>query len=130
MKQHLGQLFWDWGIPTAISTIELCNSTKLPIISSGGIRNGITIAKALALGASAAGLAIPFLQQAMDKNPQSISQYVEQLIQELKTTMFLVGAETIQDLQQANLIISGFTKEWMSLRGFDPTSYSHRSPVQ
>jgi isopentenyl-diphosphate delta-isomerase len=127
LKEHLGKLFWDWGIPTAISTFELTNSTRLPIISSGGIRDGITITKALALGANAAGLAIPFLQHAMEKNPLRLEQYVEQLIQEIKTTMFLVGAKSIADLRKTDLVITGYTKDWLIQRGLDPAQYAHRS---
>ena len=46
-KINLGELFWDWGIPTAVSLIEVRNSVKIPVIASGGIRNGLEIAKCI-----------------------------------------------------------------------------------
>ena len=52
LKMHLGEIFWDWGIPTAASLIEVKKTVELPIIASGGLRNGLEIAKCIALGAS------------------------------------------------------------------------------
>ena len=64
LKKHLGELFWDWGIPTAASLIEVRRAVKLPLIASGGLRNGLEVAKCIALGASMAAMAYPFLQAA------------------------------------------------------------------
>ncbi|HDI12304.1 MAG TPA: type 2 isopentenyl-diphosphate Delta-isomerase, partial [Candidatus Bathyarchaeota archaeon] len=63
--QRLGEAFWDWGIPTAISLIEVVQSVSIPVIASGGIRDGVQAAKALALGASLASLSSPILKQAV-----------------------------------------------------------------
>src|SRR5919202_3038820 len=51
IKKHLGEVFWDWGIPTAASLIEVRRAVKLPLIASGGLRNGLEIAKCIAVGA-------------------------------------------------------------------------------
>ncbi len=50
LGEHLGMKFWDWGIPTAVSLIEA--DVGLPLIATGGMRDGVMIAKSLALGAS------------------------------------------------------------------------------
>ena len=65
IKIHLGELFWDWGIPTAVSIIEVRRALKyMPIIASGGLRNGLDFAKCLALDASMCAMAYPFLRHA------------------------------------------------------------------
>jgi isopentenyl-diphosphate delta-isomerase len=51
--EHMGRLFWNWGVPTPVSIVE-CRAAGAQVISSGGVRSGLDIAKSLALGASLA----------------------------------------------------------------------------
>jgi len=85
-KINLGELFWDWGIPTAVSLIEVRNSVKIPVIASGGIRNGLEIAKCIALGANMCGMAFPFLRQAA-KSFESLCDFTNKTLIELKTEL-------------------------------------------
>ncbi len=123
--KSLGYEFWDWGIPTAVSTVEVCSTVDIPVISSGGIRSGLDAAKAIALGADAVGMALPFLKAAY-LGHDSIINLINNFNESLKLAMFLVGAETIEDLRNAPLIIKGETKEWLDNRGFNTESYSRR----
>jgi len=123
--KQMGELFWDWGIPTAVSTIEVCESVNIPVISSGGIRTGLDAAKALALGADAVGIALPLLK-ASYKGHKAVIAKVMKFVEELKATMFLVGAENLKDLKKSNLIIKGQTREWLNERGFDTKKYARR----
>ena len=52
----MDEAFWDWGIPTAASLVEVSQTVKIPIIASGGVRSGIDIAKSLTLNASIASV--------------------------------------------------------------------------
>jgi isopentenyl-diphosphate delta-isomerase len=106
IKEHLGELFWDWGIPTALSLIEVRNSIELPLIASGGIRNGLEIAKCISLGANMCAMAYPFLRAASESK-ENLSKFSEQIINELKGTMFLTGSSNILDLSKSRLILTG-----------------------
>jgi isopentenyl-diphosphate delta-isomerase len=106
VKEHLGELFWDWGIPTALSLIEVRNSVEIPLIASGGIRNGLEIAKCISLGANMCAMAYPFLKVASESK-ESLFKFSEQIITELKGTMFLTGSSNISDLSKSRLILTG-----------------------
>lgn len=123
--RYLGELFWDWGIPTAVSTVEVVNSVNVPVISSGGIRSGLDAAKAIALGADAVGMALPALQGAY-KGQDELVKLVDRFNESLKIAMFLVGAQNLEELKNSNLIIKGETKEWLEARGFDTKKYAKR----
>ena len=117
--------FWDWGIPTAVSTIECIESTKLSIISTGGIRNGLEVAKALSIGAATCGIAQPLLAGAM-KGKSEVLLILNKIIDELKTAMFLTGASTIEELRKKDLVITGMTKDWLENRGINCKKYARR----
>ena len=125
-RRRLGDVFWDWGIPTAISIVEVAQTVNIPVIASGGIRSGLDAAKALALGASLASMAHPVLQAALG-GVKKTRKMLRLLIEELRNTMFLVGAENSQQLHKTPLVITGKTAEWLRLRGFDVEAYARRS---
>ncbi|MBS7652920.1 MAG: type 2 isopentenyl-diphosphate Delta-isomerase [Candidatus Bathyarchaeia archaeon] len=124
--EALGRSLRYWGIPTAISIVEVVRSTRLKVIASGGIRTGLDAAKAIALGADVVGLARPFLEKVI-KGREPLKEYVEQLLMELKTVMFLTGSRSTDELRRKPVIILGKTAEWLRLRGFKPEDYSKRS---
>ena len=123
--RYMGELFWDWGIPTAVSTAEVVNSVDVPVVSSGGIRSGLDAAKAIALGADAVGMALPALKGAYE-GQDALVQMVERFNESLRIAMFLVGASNIEELKNSNLIIKGETKNWLETRGFDTKAYARR----
>ncbi|OGD52421.1 type 2 isopentenyl-diphosphate Delta-isomerase [Candidatus Bathyarchaeota archaeon RBG_13_60_20] len=124
-QEYLGQALWNWGIPTAVSVVETSRKTGLTIIASGGLRTGADVAKSIALGASAAGMAKPFLEKAVE-GPEALGEHVDNLVQELRVVMFLVGAKSVAELRRAPALIMGRTAEWLSLRGFSVEEYAAR----
>ena len=94
-----GQTFWDWGIPTPTCILEVGKTTnwELPIIATGGIRHGLDVAKALVLGANAAGMAHTLLKPAL-KDKKSTELELDVITRELRIAMFLVGADTVEKL--------------------------------
>ena len=123
--QELGLLFWNWGIPTVVSLVEVVQSINLPIIASGGLRSGLDIAKAIALGASMTGLARPILESA-SRGYENVRKKLCSLINHLRCAMFLVGASSIEDLKETPLVILGKTAEWLKARGFSLEIYARR----
>ena len=96
----LGELFADWGVPTPRSIRALRSLEGVTVIASGGVRNGIDVAKAIALGGDIVGLAQPFLAAANDSADRAIEK-VKRLVRELKIAMFCVGARSVSELQRA-----------------------------
>jgi isopentenyl-diphosphate delta-isomerase len=98
-NMRAGKTFWDWGIPTPTCILEVGKATnwELPIIATGGIRNGLDIAKALVLGANAAGIAHALLKPAL-KDKKSTELELDILTRELRIAMFLVGADSVEKL--------------------------------
>jgi isopentenyl-diphosphate delta-isomerase len=124
-SQRLGETFWDWGIPTAASLVETVKSVKLPVIASGGIRNGVDTSKALALGASLASATYPFLEPAT-KGSEDVKKALSYFVEEVRNVMFLVGANSVRKLQKVPVVVTGKTAEWLKLRGFQPEAYARR----
>lgn len=123
--KKLGESFWDWGIPTAASIIEASQSTDLTIIASGGVRMGTDVAKALAIGASLSSVSTPILHPAT-KSTSEVKKALCLMMEELRNTMFLTGADSVDDLKKAPVVLSGKTAQWLRMRGFKPEIYARR----
>jgi isopentenyl-diphosphate delta-isomerase len=93
----------EWGIPTAESLQQCRKAVKIPIIASGGIRTGVDCAKALAMGASLVGFALPVLKAAQTSH-QAVVDKLKSLAEELKRTMLLLGTENIEALKQVRVV--------------------------
>ncbi|MEM7115098.1 MAG: type 2 isopentenyl-diphosphate Delta-isomerase [Chloroflexota bacterium] len=96
--------FVDWGIPTAVS-IQYCRraAPHLPIFASGGIRNGLDVAKCIALGANLVGLAGDFLRAADNGGVEGTIELAETITDELRITMFASGARDLSALSETRL---------------------------
>ncbi|HDD54637.1 MAG TPA: type 2 isopentenyl-diphosphate Delta-isomerase [Chloroflexi bacterium] len=104
IQRQVASSFGDWGIPTAES-IQIVHQAApdIPIFASGGIRNGVEIAKTIALGATLAGLAGPFLKAA-DESPQAVLQVIDRLTREIQISMFASGAKDLRSLGKIHLL--------------------------
>ncbi|WP_215609474.1 type 2 isopentenyl-diphosphate Delta-isomerase [Leptothoe spongobia] len=103
-QRRLGQTFSDWGMPTAECIVGIrAIAPKIPLIASGGLRNGLDVAKTLALGADIAGMALPFLKAA-DHSEAALDTLSDILIAELKTALFCTGQGNLKDLKQAQVL--------------------------
>ena len=104
-KGRLAAAFDHWGIPTAeaIRGARAAAGEAATIIGSGGIRDGIQAAKALALGANLVGLALPLLRPAT-VSAEAVRERLGQLIAELGLVAFATGSPTVEALRRSALI--------------------------
>lgn len=95
----LAEKFWDWGIPVAESLIRTARGAPhTPVFASGGIRDGIEVAKAIALGATLAGLASPMLKLA-NVSGDAVADGISVLRDQLRIAMFGIGAKNLDALR-------------------------------
>ena len=114
---NIGLLYRDWGIATPIAVIE-ASSAQLPVISTGGVRTGLDVARALALGATLVGMGFPFLKAASESY-EKVCELLETVVAEMKVAMQLSGSSSIARLHQADVVVTGESRNWLILRGFD-----------
>lgn len=98
-QRTLGEVFGDWGIPTAESLL-LCREAlpTMPLIASGGMRTGLDAAKALALGADVVSFAMPLLGPAT-RSAEEATAALAQILAELRAAMFLLGVRNVAELR-------------------------------
>jgi isopentenyl-diphosphate delta-isomerase len=112
VQQRLGDEFWDWGIPTAAS-VHACAQSNLQVVASGGIRSGLDIARAMALGATVGGLAAPVLRAQRADGKDAVRAFLKSLIDSIRTTLLLTGCRSIHDLHQAPKCLGPELRSWI-----------------
>lgn len=96
--------FADWGIPTEEALAQVRQAVPdLEIVASGGIRNGLDVAKSIALGANIAAIGQPLLAPAL-KSAEEVVKFLARIIYEIKVTMLCVGAKNLGELGKTPLI--------------------------
>lgn len=98
-----GDIFWDFGIPTADALVQCHGAVKVPLIASGGIRNGLETAKAIRLGAHLVGAASPFIKAQQQGGTNAVQQLIKKFKHELKVTMLLTRSKDLAALKKARL---------------------------
>ncbi len=111
-QRALGEAFWDWGIPTAASVAQL-SGLGLGICATGGLSNGLEVAKAIALGASCGGIARTFLQAHAEGGRDAVRDIALRIIQEIRIVCLLTGSRDISALQSAPLVLGGGIARWI-----------------
>ena len=107
--RSLSQAFWDWGIPTVDSLRQVCSlKTQVPsltVIASGGVTNGLDVAKGIAFGADLAGAARVMLRDLEAGGTKALLAKISSWELDLRGAMFLTGSRTLADLQAQQLVL-------------------------
>lgn len=100
-RERLAETFGGWGYPTAEAAVALrATFPEATLIASGGIRTGVDVAKALAVGADAAGIALPFLEPAT-RSAEAVAAVLEEILLGVRIAMFATGSRTPDALRGA-----------------------------
>ena len=115
-QRELGDALRDWGVPSAAS-VCFAREAGLQTIASGGIRGPLDVARALALGARAAGLALPFLRAHEAGGVEGVLAFAERLVEGVRAVALLVGARSVGDLAQAPRRLGPALQDWLEPSG-------------
>lgn len=111
-ERAVGEELWDWGIPTAAS-VALMAGLGLEVVATGGVQTGLDVARALALGATAGGVARAVLRAHSDGGKQGAAQLVERIVASLRAVMVLTSSRTPVELRNAPRVITGPLRDWL-----------------
>lgn len=111
-QKALGQTFWDWGIPTAASVAQL-SGLGLGICATGGVADGLSIARAIALGATVGGVARPLLQAWARSGRDGVRAEAQRIIAEIRIATLLSGASRPAELAERPLVVGPRLRAWI-----------------
>jgi len=105
-RSNLAEKFWDWGIPTAKSIIMVKKVKGIKIIASGGLIDGIDMAKALALGSECCSSALPVLKILDQEGQEGLVNSIRQWKEELTLAMLLTGSSNINEIKSKKVLMN------------------------
>lgn len=112
----IGESLRDWGIPTAASLLGV-RDLGMTVVASGGIRDGLDVARAIALGASLAGVALPVYQAYRAGGVEGAREFLGQLVAGLRAAMLLTGSRRLADLRRAPVVLGPRLRDWAEVNG-------------
>lgn len=112
-SRELGSALSQWGIPTAATLVMLAD-LDLELIASGGLRSGVDIAKAIALGAHLCGAALPIYRAYRAGGIAAATELVERLTAELRAAMLLTGSQTLSELRRQPVVLGDRLNAWVT----------------
>lgn len=114
-QRSVGDTFREWGIPTAASIGFCSRASFTSVIATGGISSGLDVARAIALGAHAAGIARPVLIALEEGGEVAVRRYLTRVQAELRIAMLLSGSRTLEALRAAPRLVRRPLSDWLDL---------------
>ncbi|MBJ6762001.1 type 2 isopentenyl-diphosphate Delta-isomerase [Myxococcaceae bacterium JPH2] len=116
VQAQVGAEFSGWGIPTAaaIATVRRAVGPDVCLVGSGGLRTGLDVAKAIALGADLGGLALPLFRAQQAGGLEGAEEALQVILAGLRQALVLTGSRSCAELRQRPRVIFGELKDWMA----------------
>jgi isopentenyl-diphosphate delta-isomerase len=115
-----GVELWDWGIPTAAAVgwlaADAVPDAGVDVVASGGVRTGLDVARAMALGARLGGLAQPALRAVTAGGREGGEAFLDHVIEGIRAAALLCGVARARDLAAAPRVITGELAQWLAQR--------------
>jgi isopentenyl-diphosphate delta-isomerase len=111
-QRALGATLREWGVPTAASVV-FARRVGLRVIASGGIRSAHDVVRALALGADAVALALPFLRAHAQSGERGVLETAERLVESVRSMLLLLGARRVSDVPRLPRVLGTALREWI-----------------
>jgi isopentenyl-diphosphate Delta-isomerase len=115
--RELGEALWDWGVPTGASVALLAPLGFDTVIATGGVATGLDVARAIALGATAAGIARPVLRALSSGGRAAAVALLDAVEAELRAAMLLTGSRNLAALRRTPRVVVGELAGWMAQLG-------------
>ncbi|MER5215126.1 type 2 isopentenyl-diphosphate Delta-isomerase [Streptomyces sp. NPDC002838] len=115
-----------WGQSTIACLLDT-QDAPIPVLASGGVRNPLDVARALALGASGVGVSGTFLRTLLDGGVEALIARIATWLDQLAALLTVLGARTPADLTHCDLLIHGELRDFCADRGIDPRPFARRS---
>lgn len=112
-ERALADELWDWGIPTAASVLQVQGLGFRGVVATGGLRTGSDVARAVALGATAGGLAAPVLKAHRAGGYDGVVAFLRRVVLTVRSIMLLTGSRTVADLQRAPRVLGPTLARWV-----------------
>lgn len=119
VAREVGAQFATWGIPTAaaIASVRKAVGPDIRLVASGGIRTGLDVAKALALGADLGGMALPLFKAHQAGGVVAVRAALQTVIAALSQALALTGSRNVAELRRQPRVITGELKDWLQALG-------------
>lgn len=119
VARDVGAQFATWGIPTAaaIASVRKAVGSNITLVASGGMRTGLDVAKALALGADLGGMALPLFRAQQQGGVAGVRTALETVMTALRQALALTGSRNVTELRRQPRVVTGELKDWLQALG-------------
>lgn len=116
VAQQVGAQFSGWGIPTAaaVASVRRAVGPQVKLVASGGMRTGLDVARALALGADLGGMALPLFRAQQQGGVPAVREAVQVILTALRHALVLTGTKRPAEMRSRPKVITGELKDWLA----------------